>query len=167
MADTPFSPDDSRAFRDALGQFATGVTIVTCETGAGPLGMTANSFSSVSLDPPLVLWSCAHSASRHDPFVDAERFCINVLTAAQADLAGRFAKDGQAFTAGNAEKVDDVWHIAGAAARFACTRHAVYPGGDHSIILGRVTHVTLGAGAPLVFHAGQLGSLAQGDLRGG
>jgi len=161
MAETQISPDDSRAFRDALGQFATGVTIITTETAEGPLGMTANSFSSVSLDPPLVLWSCAHSASRHDPFAAAERFCINVLTAEQAGVAAAFAKNGQAFAEDNAARVDGFWHILGAAARFCCTRHAVYPGGDHSIILGEVVHVTLGTAAPLVFHSGSFGSFLE------
>lgn len=161
MTDTPFSPVDSRAFRDALGQFATGVTIITTQTDAGPLGMTANSFSSVSLDPALVLWSCAKSASRHDPFVAAERYCINVLAQDQAEVGRTFAKDGQAFTDENAYQEDGFWHIRNAAARFACTRHAVYAGGDHSIILGEVVHVTLGRGAPLVFHSGTFGSFTQ------
>jgi flavin reductase (DIM6/NTAB) family NADH-FMN oxidoreductase RutF len=158
MVEKSFSPTDSRAYRDALGQFATGVTIVTCETEDGPLGMTANSFSSVSLEPALVLWSCAKSASRHDPFVAAERFCINVLTRDQAGVASAFAKDGHAFSPDNADRIDGFWQIRGAAARFSCTRHAVYPGGDHSIILGHVTHVTLGTSAPLVFHSGTFGS---------
>jgi len=157
MVQTPFSPDDSRAFRDALGQFATGVTIITTQTADGPLGMTANSFSSVSLDPALVLWSCAKSASRHDAFVSAERFCINVLSETQAEVAKTFAKDGRAFSPSNAAQVDGFWHISGAAARFACSLHAVYDGGDHSIILGQVTHVTLGSSAPLVFHSGAFG----------
>jgi len=160
MADECFTPDNSRAFRDALGQFATGVTIITTQTETGPLGMTANSFSSVSLDPALVLWSCAKSASRYAPFVAAERFCINVLGEAQGDVAMHFAKDGLAFSE-DADFVDGFWHIKNAAARFACTQYAVYEGGDHSIILGQVTQVTLGSAAPLVFHSGTFGGFAR------
>ena len=162
MADISFSPEDSRAFRNALGQFATGVTIITTETEDGMMGITANSFTSVSLDPALVLWSVDKAAHRYGPFVNAEHFCINVLTEDQGDIALGFAKEDGAHDMTHASKVDGFWHITGASARFACTRHAVHDGGDHSIILGRVMHVTLGSGAPLVFHSGQFGRLIAG-----
>ena len=153
-----FTPDDTRGLRDALGQFATGVTIVTAQTEDGPIGMTANSFSSVSLEPPLVLWSVGKSASRHDIFAKAERFSINVLASEQAPVAKAFVKDGQAFTDENSVEVDGLRIIRDALATFECALHTTFDGGDHTIVLGKVTHLTLGDGAPLVFHRGGFGS---------
>ncbi|WP_425040091.1 flavin reductase family protein [Primorskyibacter sp. S187A] len=156
---TRFSPDDTRSFRDALGQFATGVTVITTHTDAGPVGMTCNSFASVSLEPALVLWSVAKSASRHSVFAPAERFAINVLNAEQGSLARTFAKDGQAFTPENSYLSEGgALMLRGAVSIFECSKASVIDGGDHSIVLGKVEHVTLGAGAPLVFHHGKFGS---------
>ena len=88
---TPTSCDE-RAFRDALGRFATGVTIVTCNGPDGPMGITANSFASLSLDPPLVLWSPAKSSRRYEAFVNATEFAIHVASYDQLDLCRDFAK---------------------------------------------------------------------------
>jgi len=88
---TPTSFDE-RAFRYALGRFATGVTIVTCNGPDGPMGITANSFASLSLDPPLVLWSPAKSSRRYDAFVNAPEFAIHVASYDQLDLCRDFAK---------------------------------------------------------------------------
>ena len=154
-------PDTARAFRDALGQFATGITVITCATRQGPLGITANSFASVSLDPPLVLWSPARSASRFPVFEAAQHFAIHVIGTQQQNMCQAFVKDGAAFAdldwapgATGAPLID------GCLARFECERHAVHDGGDHAIILGRVVSATLGRGAPLVFAAGQFATLA-------
>lgn len=95
-----FVPDPTRTtdLRRALGQFGTGVALMTAQTEVGPLGMTANSFSSVSLEPPLVLWSAARSSKRHDAFVKAKSFCIHVLSAEQRDVAQHFAAQGHDFS---------------------------------------------------------------------
>lgn len=151
-------PDTARAFRDALGTFATGVTIVTCETDTGPLAIAANSFSSLSLDPALVLWSPAKASRRFQPFHDAKTYAINILAADQVALCQTFARDGTAFA-------DVAWTrgangaplIDGCLASFECTQHAVHEGGDHVIIVGEVTRVLAGQGAPLVFSKGAYG----------
>ncbi len=93
---TAFSPGkaDARAFRNALGKYATGVTIVTCESAQGPLGMTANSFASVSIDPPLVLWSPARASKRFASFEAARHFAIHVLDESQKDYCQIFASEG-------------------------------------------------------------------------
>src|ERR1700754_3379401 len=83
-------PVNPATFRQTLGQFPTGVTVVTATNGDHPVGMTANSFSSVSLDPPLVLWSVAKSSPSHDPFVEADAFAIHFLGADHGELAMRF-----------------------------------------------------------------------------
>ena len=90
-------PDNQRALRDALGCFATGVTVVTCRDAQGPLAMTANSFAGVSLDPAIVLWSPALTSARHDSFVAAEHFVIHIMSTAQKDLCTHFALNGRGF----------------------------------------------------------------------
>ncbi|TYB91073.1 flavin reductase family protein [Oceaniovalibus sp. ACAM 378] len=159
----PFTPgpDTSREFRAALGRFATGVTVVTTQTADGPLGITANSFAAVSLDPPLVLWSPARAAGRFAPFVTAEHFAIHIMSADQRSVCEAFVSDGAAFG-------DLVWApgktgaplIEGCLAQFECVRHAVHDGGDHAIIVGRVLHAAHGDGAPLLFAGGRYGAMA-------
>ncbi|WP_102108501.1 flavin reductase family protein [Oceaniglobus roseus] len=155
-------PDTARAFRDALGQFATGVTVVTTQSPVGPLGITANSFASVSLDPPLVLWSPARASRRFDAFVEAEHFAIHVMSSEQAHLSDGFVRDGLRFDHLDwIEGADGTPLIEGCLARFECRRHAVHDGGDHAIVLGRVLRVSTGVGTPLVFAAGQYRALAR------
>ena len=152
------SADTSRALRDALGRFATGVTVITCNSDQGPLGMTANSFASVSLDPALVLWSPAKASKRYNAFTDAEHFAIHVMTAEQANICNGFAKNGKAFDGYD-------WHtcskgvplIAHCLSRFECTRTAVHDAGDHSIVVGQVTRVSTQAAGPLMFYSGKYG----------
>jgi len=160
-----FVPDqDLRVFRHALGQFATGVTVVTAAGRDGPVGITANSFASVSLEPPLVLWSPAKASRRFAPFTAATDFAIHVLAADQRALSEAFTWSATAFD--NADWQPDaqgVPLIAGAAARFRCVTHAVHDAGDHAIILGRVLTVLRGDRAPLVFHAGRYGAFAPLD----
>jgi flavin reductase (DIM6/NTAB) family NADH-FMN oxidoreductase RutF len=130
-----------RDFRDALGSFATGVTIVTTRGREGePVGLTVNSFASVSLDPPLVLWSQSLYAQSLPAFQEASHFVVNVLAAEQVDLAKRFAGDHD-------NRFLDVQHIVpehgapvigGCAAHFECRNEARYYGGDHIIFVGRV-----------------------------
>lgn len=155
------SPDTARDFRDALGQFATGVTVVTCVDGDGPLGMTANSFASVSLDPALVLWSPAKASKRYASFMAARHFTIHVISAEQAQMCAAFARDGRAFDA-------VPWHtgengapvLDGALSAFECTQSALHDAGDHTIIVGEVTRVTTAPGQPLTFFAGRYGGFA-------
>lgn len=151
-------PDTAREFRTALGCFSTGVTVITCSTPDGPLGFTANSFASVSLDPALVLWSVAKSSSRYQPFAEADNYCIHVMGADQAKLARDFAVIGNAFDGRD-------WHINdegapalnGCLARFECAVEARHDGGDHTIIIGRVLRAQARTGTPLLFVQGQYG----------
>ena len=146
-------------FRAALGMFATGVTIVTARGADGePVGLTANSFNSVSLEPPLVLWSLARSAGSMPAFERGSHYTINILAADQHALAERFAsKAADRFRdlmfregAGGAPILD------GAAAVFECFNRSRYEEGDHVIFVGEVERCEQRAGAqPLIFHGGR------------
>jgi len=151
-------PERKREFRDALGLFATGVTIITTVSQAGPVGITANSFASVSLDPPIVLWSIGRHSKRFDAFADCENFAVHVLGAEQLDLGRRFARSGDAF-AGLAfgENGAGVPLLTECLSRFECSRVAAHDGGDHLIMLGQVTAATLRDGEPLLFARGEYG----------
>lgn len=154
-------PFSERELRDALGRFATGVTVVTTLTEAGPLGITANSFSSVSLDPPLVLWSPARKSSRFPAFEAAPYFAIHVLSAGQRALAEGFARPGGGFEAEIAEEgFGGTPLLSGCVARFECRHAAGHDGGDHLIVVGEVLRVTQEDLPPLVFHRGGFASLA-------
>jgi flavin reductase (DIM6/NTAB) family NADH-FMN oxidoreductase RutF len=160
MQITP-GPDSERQFRDALGRFATGVTLVTCDSDIGPLGITANSFASLSLAPPLVLWSPARSSRRFHAFTAARHFAIHILRDDQLDLARAFTHHGQAWdhvdwraSPDGVPLIDDVL------ARFDCRLHAIHDGGDHAIVVGEVTAATMGEGTPLVFAGGGYGGFA-------
>ncbi|WP_211210605.1 flavin reductase family protein [Arhodomonas aquaeolei] len=150
---------DPRALRNALGCFATGVTIVTARGEDGsPVGLTVNSFSSVSLEPPLVLWSLVQHSPSRPVFERASHFTVNVLTTGQRELSQRFASprpdkfEGVRWWAG----AGGAPVIEGCLAHFQC-RHALrYDGGDHDIFLGRVEAFdTSPTGEPLVFVAGR------------
>lgn len=142
--------ETQRAFRDALGAFATGVTVVTAQGSDGVVGITANSFSSLSLDPPLVLWSPARSSRRFALFTEAPAFSIHVLAAGQDGVARHFTRQPDLPEGGLGPVV----------ARFDCAHHALHNGGDHAIVVGRVLTVWHAGGAPLVFHAGRFGGFA-------
>ncbi len=133
--------NDQRNFRDALGAFATGVTIVTATTPQGErLGVTANSFNSVSLDPPLVLVSLARNLRSFQAFEQATHFAVNLLTRRQQDLCMRFARPGEEKWAGLAAEqgVTGAPLIPGRLAHFECSTWARYDGGDHLILVGEV-----------------------------
>lgn len=160
-----FTPGPATAlqFRQALGRFVTGVTVVTIDAADGPMGMTVNSFTSVSLDPPLVLWCPARASRRHAAFTTAEHFAIHVLDEGQLPLARRFASGSGSFGAGaagpNPEGVpvlDDVL------ARFDCRLETLHEAGDHSIVVGRVLRARQRPGAPLVFAGGDFGQFSSG-----
>ena len=153
----------ARELRDACGAFATGVTVVTALGPEGPLGITANSFSSLSLDPPLVMWAPARRSARFAAFTEADRFTIHILNAEQIALAAGFAGSGDAPFADHPwrEGPDGVPEFAGCAAIFRCTRAAVHPGGDHAIVVGAVESLEHDPNPhPLVFHAGLYPRLA-------
>jgi len=160
VTDMAFQPDRSnaRAFRDALGRFATGVTVVTIDTLEGPMGFTANSFASVSLDPPLVLWSPAKSSMRFPYYAAARHYAIHVLAAEEAALGHRFVRGGTGFDGITPEITPEgVPVIPGTLARFDCEQVATHDGGDHLIIVGRVLRAMARSGAPLVFSQGGYG----------
>lgn len=153
-------PNFSRSeFRTALGMFATGVTIVTARTALGQLvGLTANSFNSVSLNPPLVLWSLSQAAASLSAFSTGSHYAINILGADQKNLARRFAaKDVDRFAdVPFVEGVGGAPLLAGAAASFECFNRSRYEEGDHVIFIGEVERCTHRAGAsPLLFHGGK------------
>ena len=156
-------PDTARAFRDALGRFATGVTVVTCDSPLGPLGITANSFASLSLDPPLVLWSPARASRRFQAFAEADHYAIHILSNAQQDLCRHFASQGHDFGGLDWSANDkNVPLFENCLARFECTRHAIHEGGDHAIIVGLVTSAEVGKGEPLLFAGGRYGGFDDG-----
>ena len=167
MSDTPLTqvpaPDaeiDPQALRQALGAFATGVTIVTTRDPEGrPVGLTANSFNSVSLSPPLVLWSLALNSQNLDAFRKAPTFVVHILAAGQEDLSARFAARGIDKFAGLAfgDGPGGAPLLEGCAARFLCQSTFEYEGGDHAIFVGRVIDLVLSPTAPLIFHAGRYG----------
>ena len=150
---------DARELRNALGQFATGVCVITTVNQEGhAVGMTANSFSSVSLDPPLVLWSLQNGSDIYDTFATPERFAINVLALEQEDLSNLYASKGdhrmaaEHYTLGS----NGAPLLEGALVSFECGLHATHEGGDHLIIVGRVLDVvSREGGKPLLFHGGR------------
>jgi flavin reductase (DIM6/NTAB) family NADH-FMN oxidoreductase RutF len=149
----------STEFRTALGMFATGVTIVTARAPGGQLvGLTANSFNSVSLEPPLVLWSLSQAASAMDAFRDGSHYAINILAADQQALALRFATRGvdRFADVALADGRCGAPLIAGSVASFECFNRSRYVEGDHVIFVGEVEHCSHRAGAaPLLYHGGK------------
>lgn len=148
---------DAKSLRNALGNFATGVTIVTtCHEGRN-VGLTANSFNSVSLDPPLVLWSLAKKSSNIEAFTNVDAFAVHILGADQEALSNQFATpgidkfDGVEFKTGNA----DVPLLLHCAARFECRTAYRYDGGDHVIFVGEVLDLEQSEKEPLLFHRGK------------
>lgn len=155
---------DPREFRGALGSFATGVTVVTSRAEDGtPVGLTANSFNSVSLDPPLVLWSLARNARSLPVFESATHWAVHVLAADQEPLSNRFASRGEdKFSGLDVETgAGGVPLLRGCAARFQCKTAFQYDGGDHIIFVGEVVAFDRGNAAPLVFHGGRYAIAAQ------
>jgi flavin reductase (DIM6/NTAB) family NADH-FMN oxidoreductase RutF len=149
----------STEFRTALGMFATGVTIVTARAPNGRLvGLTASSFNSVSLEPPLVLWSLSQAATSMEAFREGSHYAINILGADQQLLAQRFATRGLDRFADLdfAEGACGAPLLAGAVATFECFNRSRYVEGDHVIFVGEVEHCSSRTGAsPLLYHGGK------------
>lgn len=146
--------------RSAFGQFATGITIITTRDSAGkPVGITANSFASVSLDPPLVSWCIDKGATRYPEFIGAQYYTINVLNSEQRAVSDLFAMrswDSALFDEVEwFEGLHNVPQIPGAIARFQCKTHNLYEGGDHMIIVGAVEEFAAAPQSPLVFFQGE------------
>ena len=170
MPDTAVpSAIDPREFRDALGDFVTGVTIVTTIDDAGAdVGLTANSFNSVSLDPPMVLWSLALSSSSLPAFRHAPWWAVHILAAGQETLSARFAKrgidkfEGLSLSRGPG----GIPLLDGCAARFVCRAAYEHEGGDHAIFVGEVQEFDRAGHSPLVYHQGRYGGVIAGEPAG-
>jgi len=149
---------DARYFRSALGRFATGVTVVSAAMPDGtPVGLTVSSFNSVSLDPPLVLWSLSQASSSLALFQQCPRYVINVLSAEQVALARHFAtgKSTERFLGlPQTHAPDGTPMLTDCAAWFECDNRSQYAEGDHVIMVGQVRHCSHTEAPPLVFHAG-------------
>ncbi len=154
----PADAIDARALRNVLGSFVTGVTVITALDGdARRCGLTANSFSSVSLDPPLILWCQALAAASHPTFRSARRFAVNILAEDQVDVALQFARAGADKFAGVATRpgLHGVPLIEGCAAWLECETVSVMPGGDHAVFLARVDRIAPSDRRPLAFGGGR------------
>lgn len=159
---TLFTPDadSTRALRDAFGKFSTGVTLITVPSNDGPIAIVANSFSSVSLDPALALWSVDKGARRYPYFEAADHYAIHVLSDQQEDLCQLAARDAHALDkhphSANADGVPLIEHCL---ARFECRKVAAHEAGDHVIIVGQVQRTQMQNGSPLTFFGGKFASL--------
>jgi len=162
------SPIDPRDFRNALGTYATGVTIITAADSNGkPYGLTCNSFASVSLNPPLVLWSLLLYSSSLNVFQNASHFAVNVLGASQQALASKFAKSSEDKFAG-VDWIPGLGRaplLADSVATFQCRSVSRYYGGDHVIFLGAVEAYAYNRDEPLLFLRGDFGRFSTGDGR--
>lgn len=149
---------DARAYRRALGGFATGVCVVTAHTKDGPLGITVNSFTSVSLDPPLVLWCMDIKSDRHDAFAGAERFAVHMLPVEDQEMSDRFAWGAarlseDEFDTGNQEPPC----LRNAVTRLSCDMHQQIVMGDHLVIVGHVKQFKTRPGDALTYFRGKYG----------
>jgi flavin reductase (DIM6/NTAB) family NADH-FMN oxidoreductase RutF len=152
---------EPRRFRSALGRFATGVTVVTTAREGEVHAMTANAFTSVSLDPPLVLVSVDHRTRMHALLPDTRRYGVSVLASDQERTAWHFAgrpmaEPGELFT-----WMGDVPLVRGAIAHVACMLYAEHAAGDHTLYLGEVVDLAERAGDPLLFHGGAFGTMSR------
>lgn len=155
---------DARSLRQALGSFPTGVCLVTAVSSGGKgEGMTINSFASVSLAPPLILWSIRDDARSADAFLAARSFVLSVLAVSQQALALHFARPAPDKFAGFESEFDQgiggCPRLKRSVATFECTTYSRHQEGDHTIVLGRVKRFSRTDLPPLAFHAGQMGSL--------
>ena len=154
---------DGREFRNALGRFATGVCVITATNAQGKaVGMTANSFSSVSLAPPLVLWCLQNGSEVYDAYSAPGSFAINVLALEQEDLSNFYAKKGDHLMEEEHYRLgrNGAPLVHNALVNFECELEATHEGGDHLIIVGRVLDMaSRPTGSPLLFHAGSYGEI--------
>jgi flavin reductase (DIM6/NTAB) family NADH-FMN oxidoreductase RutF len=150
----------SEAFRGAVGEFATGVAVTIVEHDGRCAGMTLNSFTSVSLDPPLVLVSLAHGTRTLDLIERAQRFSVSLLQRAQREIAIEFATAAAAFPAAHTTRTYDGFVVVkGAASTMQCNVDQIVHAGDHDVVIGRVAGITHGGGEPLLFHRARFGGM--------
>jgi flavin reductase (DIM6/NTAB) family NADH-FMN oxidoreductase RutF len=153
---------EPQVFRRALGVFATGVTIITARAADGrPVGLSCNSFNSVSLDPPLIQWCIGRSSRNYAHICAASHFAVHILNAGQRELCRQFsAKDCDRFASLALETgLGDVPLLERYHARFECSTYALHEAGDHTIVIGRVLRLCEQAGEPLIFYGGAFSSL--------
>ena len=154
---------DGRELRNAMGLFATGVTIITTKDATGkPFGLTANAFSSLSLDPPMLLICVDKGVDCYNCFEESKVFAVNFLSAAQEELSTRFATKGIEKFAGLSYSLGElgVALLEGALAHFECAVAHAYEGGDHTIYVGEIQRLVTVPGDPLLFYQGKYRSLA-------
>jgi flavin reductase (DIM6/NTAB) family NADH-FMN oxidoreductase RutF len=154
---------DLQKLRDCLGNFATGVTVVTCTDASGkPCGITANSFSSVSLDPPLVLWNIAKVSNSLQAYLDAKYFAIHILSQDQQELSSHFATADHTLFDSVDYRISDsgVPILPGSLACLECRTHQIHDCGDHHIIIGEIKQYRFDDRPPLLFFGGQYVELA-------
>jgi flavin reductase (DIM6/NTAB) family NADH-FMN oxidoreductase RutF len=162
MPATPATPGiDGRVFRDSVGEFATGVTVVCAEDGDRAAGMTLNAFMSVSLDPLLVLVSLGHGSRTLELVQAAGRLSVSVLHRGQREVAIAFATPGAPFPREHVRHTHDGFLVVrGASTTHHCEVEQIVRAGDHDLVLARVVGITHDGGEPLVFHRGRFGGLA-------
>jgi flavin reductase (DIM6/NTAB) family NADH-FMN oxidoreductase RutF len=149
------------AFRGCVGEFATGVAVVTAEHEGVPAGMTLNSFTSVSLEPLLVLVSLAHGSRTLHATRPSGRFAVSFLARSQTDVALEFAQPWAPFALGRVERDREGFlAVTGAVAVLRCEVQRIEDAGDHALVLGEVISITHGGGDPLLFHRGRFGAFA-------
>ncbi len=155
----------ARNFRDTVGAFATGVTVVTSHAGGQPHGMTLNSFTSVSMEPLLVLVSLAHGARTLEAVKVGRSFAVNVLHRRQREAALAFAKRGADFPFEHAARdPQGFWVVPHCLATLRCEVYRIDTAGDHDLVLGEVVHFESSGGEPLIFHRGAFGGLDEDAL---
>ena len=149
---------DAAHYRQVLGRFATGVTVITAMNGSEPVGLAANSFTSVSLDPPLVLFCAAHASSTWPKIKEAGSFCVNVLSSEQETLSRQFAGKGDKYAGiGWRPGATGSPVLDGVLAWIDCETEAEYDGGDHVIVVGRVVGLDAAVEQPLLYYRGGYG----------
>lgn len=157
--------DHTRAFRDTVGSFATGVTVVTTRLGGQPQGMTLNSFTSVSLDPLLVLVSLAHDTRTLEGCKETRKMAVNILDRRQQEVALAFAKRGADFPLEHAVLDPHGFHsVRHSLAIMRCEVFDIVTAGDHDLVIGEVVHFESSPGEPLIFHRGAFGGLDEDAL---
>ena len=155
---------ETTAYRRALGAFATGVCVVTADSDQGPLGLTINSFTSVSLEPRLILWCLDERSERWSAFAAADRFAVHVLPASDRTRAARFARGVATLSDGEFERRESGPPcLSGALARFECVAHDRIRMGDHMIVVGRVERFAAGEGPALTYWRGRYGTMGEGE----
>ncbi len=155
---------DAEAFRQTMGLFATGVSVISAAHDGEPRGFTANSLASVSLDPMLICWSIQNTSSQFALYTEAQDFAVSILGEGQSEIAARYAKPGHS----DMRALDFAWTesglpvIAGAIATIQCRQHSLYPIGDHTMIFGEVVGVgASAASAPLAYFKGSFRTLGE------